>query len=742
MASKISPDPLCLLLLSSLIITCPLLCSSTVSQDDRKTYIVYMGDRPQSEFSASSLHLSMLQEVIGSNFSSKSLLHSFERTFNGFVVKLSEGEVEKIAAMSSVVSVFPNRKKKLHTTRSWDFIGFPQEVQRTNVESNIIVGVIDSGIWPESESFNDAGFGPPPIKWKGSCQVSSNFSCNNKIIGAKYYRSDGVFDQSDVKSPRDSEGHGTHTASTAAGGSVSMASLYGFAMGTARGGVPSARIAVYKVCWSDGCSDADILAAFDDAIADGVEIISISIGSSKPIDYFYDPIAIGAFHAIKYGILTSNSGGNEGPGLATISNISPWSLSVAASTIDRKFLTKVLLGNNKAYEGVSINTFDLQNVMYPLIYGGDAPNITGNISSSDSRFCSQNTLDPALVKGKIVLCDTLNGFGRGPFFAGAAGAVMQDEGAKDAAYSFPLPVSYLGTREGGNILSYMNSTSNATATIYKSNEENDALAPRVVSFSSRGPNAFTPDLLKPDIAAPGVDILAAWSPLSSVSEVEGDDRMVPYNIISGTSMACPHATGAAAYVKSYHPAWSPAAIKSALMTTASPMSDGLDNDAEFAYGAGQINPVKAINPGLVYDAGPIDYIKFLCGQGYNSNALRMITKDNIICSDTINGTVWDLNYPSFSLSTSRSEVMVSRVFNRVVTNVGSATSIYKSSVTAPPGLNIQVKPAILSFSSQGQNLSFSLTIEGTVASPIVSASLAWDDGVHHVKSPIIVYALL
>ncbi|KAJ6325174.1 hypothetical protein OIU76_012290 [Salix suchowensis] len=738
MASKISPDPLCLLLLSSLIITT--CCSSTVSQDDRKSYIVYMGDRPNSEFSASSLHLSMLQEVIGSNFSSNSLLHSFKRTFNGFVVKLSEGEVEKIAAMSSVVSVFPNRKKKLHTTRSWDFMGFPQEVQRTNVESNIIVGMLDTGIWPESESFNDAGFGPPPIKWKGSCQVSSNFSCNNKIIGAKYYRSDGIFYQSDVKSPRDSNGHGTHTASTTAGGSVSMASLYGLAMGTARGGVPSARISVYKVCWSDGCWDADILAAFDDAIADGVDIISISIGFPEPRDYFNDSIAIGAFHAIKYGILTSNSGGNEGPGLATISNISPWSLSVAASTIDRKFLTKVLLGNNKAYEGISINTFDLQNVMYPLIYGGDAPNITGNFTSSLSRFCFPNSLDPALVKGKIVLCDAL-GSGREPFFAGAAGAVMQDGDAKDFAKSFPLPLSYLGTREGGHIRSYMNSTSNATTTIYKSNEENDTSAPRVVSFSSRGPNVFTPDILKPDIAAPGVDILAAWSPLSRVTRVIGDNRVVQYNIISGTSMACPHATGAAAYVKSYHPTWSPAAIKSALMTTASPMSGGLDNDAEFAYGAGHINPVRAINPGLVYDAGPIDYIKFLCGQGYNRTALRMITGDSNICSHTINGTVWDLNYPSFSLSTSRSEV-ISRVFNRVVTNVGSATSIYKSSVTAPPGLKIQVKPAILSFSSLNQNLSFSLKIEGTVASSIVSASLAWDDGVHHVRSPIIVHAAL
>ena len=172
----------------------------------------------------------------------------------------------------------------------------------------------------------------------------------SKIIGAKYYHSDGSISPPDFPSPRDSEGHGTHTSSTAAGGLVAGANMYGLAAGTARGGVPSARIAVYKICWFDGCSDADILAAFDDAIADGVDIISISVGGFFASDYFEDPIAIGAFHAMKQGVLTSNSAGNSGPDPESIVNFSPWSLSVAASTIDRKFLTKVLLGNNATYE--------------------------------------------------------------------------------------------------------------------------------------------------------------------------------------------------------------------------------------------------------------------------------------------------------------------------------------------------------------------------------------------------------
>lgn len=168
------------------------------------------------------------------------------------------------------------------------------------------------------------------------------------------------------------------------------------------------------------------------------------------------------------------------------------------------------------------------------------------------------------------------------------------------------------------------------------------------------------------------------------------------------------------------------------------MSAEINTDAEFAYGAGHINPVKAIDPGLVYDAEPIDYVKFLCGQGYNTSLLQIITGDNSSCSQAINGTVWDLNYPSFALSTSPSEV-ISRVFNRVVTNVGSPTSTYKATVTSTQGLKIQVTPSILSFTAVGQKQSFALTIEGTIDSSIVSASLRWDDGIYQVRSPITVY---
>ncbi|KAK4774452.1 hypothetical protein SAY86_009387 [Trapa natans] len=693
-----------------------------------------MGHLHESEDSVSAAHMSLLQKVMGSDAALGCLLHSYKRSLNGFVAMLTEEEANIISEFDEVVSVFPNGKNKLHTTRSWDFMGFSKQVKRTPLESDVIIGVLDTGIWPESKSFDDQGFGPPPSRWKGACEVS-NFTCNNKIIGARYYRDNLTFSDTDFLSPRDSDGHGTHCASTIAGNHVDMASLYGFAYGTARGGVPSARIAVYKVCWFDSCDDAGILAAFDDAIADGVDIISASFGGSAK-SYFTDSTAIGSFHAMKAGILTSNSAGNEGPNPFTVSSVSPWLLSVAASTIDREFITKVQIGDGKIYEGLSINTFDLNGSMYPFIYGGDAPNKAGGFNSSESSLCSENSLDPNIVRDKIVLCQGLKT--KGPFLAGAAGVVSAADIAKDIASIFPLPESDVSSMDAANIYSYIHSTSYPTATIFKSEEKKDTFAPYVASFSSRGPNPITLDILKPDITAPGVHILAAWSLANPISKVIGDQRFAPYNIISGTSMACPHASAVAAYVKSFHPTWSPAAIKSSLMTTAHLMSQKINTDAEFAYGAGHIDPLRALNPGLIYDADETDYVKFLCGQGYDTRRLQAVTGDQSTCTAANNGTTWDLNYPSFAASTSNSGA-VYRTFTRIVTNVGYDSSVYRSTVFAPVGLKIQVTPSMLSFKSIGEKVSYQVTVEGTINNRVESASLVWEDGVHQVRSPIVVF---
>ncbi|KAL8144505.1 hypothetical protein V2J09_017537 [Rumex salicifolius] len=670
-------------------------------------HVVYMGERLESDYPHKALHLTMMKDVVGSitthikfeitvdSEATKHLFYSYEKSFNGFFANLTDEEVEKLTGMERVISVFPNEKLELATTKSWDFMGFPIDVSRNVVESEVIVGVIDSGIWPESPSFNDENMGPPPLRWKGICQNSTtNFTCNRKIIGGRYFRTDGLIPEIDVASPRDTEGHGTHVSSIIAGSTVSSASFSGLGNGTARGGVPSARIAVYKVCWSDGCYLSDILAGFDAAIADGVDILSVSLGfRSGARPYSRDPVAIGSFHAMRKGILTSASAGNGGPARETVGNVAPWLLS-----------------------GLSLNTINLQNKTFPMIYGGTAQNFS---ESSSSRYCSEDTLNSTIVKDKIVLCDFWSR-GLGPFKAGAIGAIMNENETLDYTLSSPIPTSFVGIEAGINIFSY-------------------------IVTSTRGPNTNSPSILKPDLTAPGVEILAAWSPISPPSGIEGDNRTVEFNIISGTSMSCPHATAAVAYVKSFHPTWSPSAIKSALMTTAFPLNTSLTKDAEFAYGSGHINPLKAIDPGLVYDLEEADYINLLCAEGLNSTLVRLISGDNTTaCSQPANGiSNVDLNYPSMALNVSIFTSSFNGTFKRTVTHVGSAPkSVYKALIKAPIGLNITVVPTTLSFTSIGEKASFSVLINGTFTGDedMVSTSLVWDDGVHQVKSPIVVFS--
>ncbi|XP_042506543.1 subtilisin-like protease SBT4.3 [Macadamia integrifolia] len=698
-----------------------------------QVYIVYMGAISKGEeYSLTSQHLSMLEEVLEDSYIADNFVRSYRRSFNGFAVKLNEQEKQKLASKEGVVSVFPSRTLQLHTTRSWDFIGLSTAVKRIpKSESDVIVGVLDSGIWPESESFDDEGFGPPPKKWKGVCKGGNNFTCNNKLIGARFY--------SGENSVRDIEGHGTHTASTIAGNLVSNASFYGVAQGNARGGVPSARIAAYKVCSPNGCTDSDILAAFDDAIADGVDIISISIVGSTYIDFDSESIAIGAFHAMQKDILTSQSAGNSGPVRQTTTSVAPWILSVAASNTDRHIIDKVVLGDGKVLKGSSINSFTSNGTKHPLVYGKDVASADCDERLARGCIC----FDSDLVKGKILLCDQLTK-GEEAKSAGALGTVMSADEYNDFSFTYPLPATHLNTQTAEQVKTYINSTKNPTANILKSEAENDSSAPTVASFSSRGPNGVTPDILKPDISAPGVDILAAFSLLGSPSGTPIDERKVKFSILSGTSMSCPHATGAAAYVKSFHPNWSPSAIKSALMTTARPMNATRNPDAEFAYGAGHINPVKAINPGLVYEILNDDYIKFLCNIGWDTKRVRIVSGDNSSCPQGTKGTPLDLNYPSMTAHLQQHDKPFAINFTRTVKNVGSANSTYKTSViTSHSNIKISVEPSVLSFKSLNEDKSFVVTVSGSkldTQTSMVAASLQWSDGTHTVRSPIVVHS--
>ncbi|CAN1357504.1 Subtilisin-like protease SBT4.15 [Linum perenne] len=707
---------------------------------ERKVYIVYMGDAVTSgegaSISALDRHHDMLLTATRDDSIAKSArIYSYTRSFNGFAARLLPEEVQRIQERDDVVSVFESQKNQLHTTRSWDFIGMTQDVRRKpTVESNMIVGVLDTGVYPDAPSFNDSGYGPPPLKWKGKCDSGPNFTgCNNKVIGARYY-------DYDIITPADFDGHGSHTSSTAAGAPVPDASLYGIARGTARGGVPSARIAMYKVCWSTGCDDVNLLAGFDDAIADGVDVISVSIGGSAKA-FHLDAIAIGSFHAMKKGILVSCSGGNVGPGLGTVQNVAPWILTVAASNIDRQFKTAVKIGNGMKSAGLSINTYSPKKEMYPLTSG--SLSVMEPVGYGNASACDYGTLDMKKVKGKIIFC---RGNSNQDYYIDkiqGAGLIMTTTEPSELPLTTIIPATTIPYDQGEKIDSYINKTRYPMAVIYQTRTVFNATAPAVALFSSRGPQSVSPSILKPDVTAPGLSILAAYSKLTTLSGESSDTRYYPFNIISGTSMACPHVAATAAYVKSFHPDWSAAMIKSAIMTTATPFKIPAEGEG-LATGSGEINPRKAIHPGLVYDISISNYISYLCKEGYNETAINLLYhgRKNLSCTDFKPNKGHDgLNYPSMHLQLSSTDTNFTAEFHRTLKQVGYGYSIYIAKVTAPQGISVEVVPERLIFNKKHQKRKFKVTLSGTLANDteIATASLLWDDTKHTVLSPIVVY---
>ena len=703
-------------------------------------------------------------------------VHTYDTLFTGFTAMMTPDEASAMKSMRGVLRVTPDRVRYLHTTHTPEFLGLNTTEglwPASAYGDGVIVGVLDTGFWPEGESFSDKGMAPIPARWKGACQTGNakdfNASnCNRKVIGAKYFskgyeQARGKMNESvESRSPRDTEGHGTHTSSTAAGSPVQNADLNGLAKGTARGMASKAHIAVYKICWEDGCYDSDIAAAFEEAVKDGVDVISLSVGGSV-VPYYEDSIAIGAFGAMKSGIFVSCSAGNSGPMAMSASNIAPWMITVAASTLDRKFSASVVLGNGVTIGGVSlVRGTPKDEAVTALVFGG---NVAAK-NATEGTLCLTGSLNPALVKGKIVVCV------RGVNGRVAKGAVVQAAGgfgmvlANDAASgeglladSHIFPATMIGAKGGSLILDYIKSTSNPTAHFrFGGTQLGVKPAPVVASFSSRGPNSLTPEVLKPDITAPGVNVLAGWTGRVGPSGLAFDPRRVKFNIISGTSMSCPHVSGLGALLKGAHPNWSPAAIKSALMTTASIIDNrnGVLTDESttteatpFEYGSGHVRPDKALDPGLIYDMGELDYVNFLCSQpGYTSQKIQIFTGDASHSCPLTPSRTEDMNYPSFSAVFKNFSLLPSSItFKRTVTNVGKGGSSYKATVLAPDNVTISVEPQVLIFTAENETKSFVLTVtttsNGSIKGRIMSGAsvtqfgfLSWSDGAHVVQSPI------
>ncbi|KAL3523294.1 hypothetical protein ACH5RR_016128 [Cinchona calisaya] len=732
--------------------------------EESKVHIIYMGNRPHDDLELiTSSHHEMLADVLGSNqASAASMVYSYKHGFSGFAAKLTKSQAQRIADLPDVIQVIPNGFYKLHTTRSWNYLGLSFKspnnlLHETNMGDGSIIGVLDTGIWPENEAFSDKGLGPIPKKWKGFCESGAAFNattnCNKKIIGARYFIKGFLAEYGspfnatefgDFLSPRDTNGHGTHTSSTAGGSLVANVSYKGLATGTIRGGAPRARLAMYRVCWhGSACSSADVLKGIDEAIHDGVDVLSISLGSDTPLYAEVDKrdiIYFGSFHAVAKGITVVCSAGNEGPSAGSVEDAAPWVLTIAASTIDRSFPTHIILGNNQSFIGQAIYT-GKDTGFTKLIY-------RENLDIGDDRvsYCDFLSQNDTWVAGHMVLC-FYKGHSEGPIAAarqsikkaGALGIIVAKASGKildDFIDDYPcVQVSYV---IGTQLLYYIRSSRNPQVRLLPSKTHiGRPISTSVAYFSSRGPNTITPAILKPDIAAPGVNILAAVVPsdLSFTNE---------YEMESGTSMAAPHVSGIVALLKSLHPDWSPAAIKSALVTTAwttDPHSgtpiftegDIIKLADPFDFGGGIVNPNSARDPGLIYDMGTRDYHHYLCARGYNNTAISKLVGQVTSCPK--NGfSIPDLNFPSITIPDVKGSITISRT----VTNVGPVNSKYKANVDSPKGFIVVVKPEILIFDAKTKRISFTVTITTSYKynTEFCFGSLTWTDGKHNVRSPI------
>ena len=783
--------------------------------ETRRTYIVQLAAEPTASYNGGVAGFAATQPVAGTRFNARSsaaraytsyldnqqntvaalvrgapIVAKYKHVYNGFAARLTDAEVAALRASPLVVEVHVDEARKLETISTSTFLGLtaPGGLWSQNVGGipikgeNIIIGVVDGGIWPESPSYADRingsgvpvfsggslAYGPAPVNWVGSCQAGEGFTpalhCNNKLIGAKYFNA-GFLASGLVKhwtefySPRDSVagatghgGHGSHTSSTAAGNSNAPTLVGGVAMGGASGMAPRARIAAYKVCYTyvnaaatDGtgsqnsCFTSDSVSAIDQAVADGVHVINYSIsGSQTSVN---DPVEQAFLRAASAGVFVAASAGNSGPAQA-VAHVSPWLTTVAASTHDRAFKATATLGNGAVYVGASINATPLASSA--LILSTDAKAATASLS--DANLCFLNsagapTLDPAKTAGKVVICT------RGTnarveksatvAAAGGVGMILVDNGAGLVADVHSVPAVHVTAADGAAIKTYLSATPGGTAAI-SAFFIGTAPAPTMAAFSSRGPNAGDLNMQKPDLTAPGVDVIATVTP--GLTQAQRDavaaGTLVPppdWASYQGTSMSSPHVAGLAALIRQAHPSWSPAAIKSALMTTATTtLNDGQPGVANgllpWAQGAGHVAPNKAVDPGLVYDAGRRDFIRYQC----KVNKAAVAPASDCTTFGTLDET-YNYNLPSITVGTVTGSVTVVRS----VTNVGSSSSTYVAAATLP-NFNTQVTPPSLTL-APGETKSFTLKLTPTAAAVVNVwnyGSLTWDDGVHQVKSPV------
>ncbi len=657
-------------------------------------------------------HLTEGQQRVLAGLGHPEVLYSYTTAVDGFAARLSPGQVKQAHSMPRILSVERSGRSHLDSVRATASLPLTAIQQRIGVDSSpplghgVVVGVVDTGIWPENPSFAGVPTNAEAVRraypgFSGRCARGERWRrglCNAKVIAAQYFVKGFGRENvaaADFTSPRDGSGHGSHTAGSVAGNAGVDVRIDGQHFGHISGAAPGAALSIYKACWTapepadDGCATADLVKAIDRAVSDGVDVISFSIGGS---DTATRSLELAFKSAANAGVFIAGSAGDDGPGASTVAPHGPWVTTVAATT-HRPFRGDVVLGNGRKLVGSMVS--DHRVGPLPLVYAGDAA--ANGATVHEAALCDPGALDARTVDGAIVVCE------RGAFArVGKSSSVEQSGGSAMVLVNaapggtdadvHAVPTVQVGSADGRAIRSYIRRSTRPTASLHP--VASGSIGRRLVAdFSSRGPErSSTGDVLKPDVAAPGVGVVSAAAPASDGGRL--------WDLSSGTSMAAPQVAGIAADIMTAHPGWSPAAVKSALMTTALPVDA---SEGPLASGAGEVSLRRALDPGLVYDAP---------GRGW---------------ADVASISIGDL--------------VAEQTVTRRVTNVSEKAETYTSHVHGLPGLGVSVNPPTLSL-SPGQSRTFAVTFTARRSARyqrFVSGALTWAGSLgHRVTSPLVV----
>ncbi|XP_073010487.1 subtilisin-like protease SBT2.5 isoform X2 [Typha latifolia] len=737
-------------------------------------------------------------ELLGSLFEvgTYEKLYSYNHLINGFAIHMSPLQAEALRRAPGVKHVEKDMKIRKLTTHTPQFLGLPTGVWPTGggfdrAGEDIVIGFVDSGIYPKHPSFstyNSEPYGPLP-RYSGKCEIDPetqrNF-CNGKIIGAQHFAkaaiAAGAFNpEIDFASPLDGDGHGSHTAAIAAGNNGIPVRMHGYEFGKASGMAPRARIAVYKVLYRlFGGYVSDVVAAIEQAVHDGVDILNLSVGPNSPPSAtrttFLNPFDAALLSAVKAGVFVAQAAGNGGPFPKTLVSFSPWITTVAAAVDDRRYKNHLTLGNGKILPGLGLSPATHGNRSFNIVSACDVLLGSSTVKYNPLDCQRPELLNKKMVEGNILLCGYSFNFVSGTASIkkvsetakalGAAGFIVAVENSYPGTKFDPVPVNIPGilitdVSKTKEIIDYYNCSTRrdwvgrpkifeATAniadglapTLYNS-------APQVALFSSRGPDVkdFSfqdADVLKPDILAPGNLIWAAWAPNGTD---EANYVGEGFAMVSGTSMAAPHIAGIAALIKQKNPKWSPAAIKSALMTTANTLDKGgrplraqqysgeeimtLVRATPFDYGSGAVDPKAALDPGLILDTSHEDYIRFLC-------SVPDVAHDEIsnITGSACNATMshpTDLNSPSIAIS----RLEGTQTVKRTVTNVAD-TETYVITTRMSPEVALEASPpAMTVLSGASREITVTLTVRSVTGTYSFGEILMKGDRGHKVRIPVV-----